>query len=80
MQDLMGPPQHLASSSSHDMMQLSSFRAVRGPRGDAARQIWRRTESSQKDLRDAVKQTLTLIYDKGEEVPLIGLYRKEMVG
>ena len=78
MQDLLLPPHQ--TSSSHDMMQLNSFRAVRKPRTESTRQLWRYNESSQTSLREAIRQALVHIYEKGEEVPLIGLYRKELVG
>ncbi|KAJ9531476.1 hypothetical protein QJQ45_015057, partial [Haematococcus lacustris] len=56
-------------------------RAVRGPRSsEYAQSQWRTDEAAQSGLRSAIRAVLGAMYERGEEVALLALYRRELVG
>ncbi|KAL6748791.1 hypothetical protein V8C86DRAFT_3146273 [Haematococcus lacustris] len=56
-------------------------RAVRGPRSsEYAQSQWRTDEAAQSGLRAAIRAVLGAMYERGEEVALLALYRRELVG
>ncbi|KAG1668310.1 hypothetical protein FOA52_011207 [Chlamydomonas sp. UWO 241] len=62
-------------------VELGGQRAVRCPRRDRATVTnWRNSADAQGLLKESVKAVLAHMYEKGEEIPLIALYRKEQAG
>eukprot|EP00798_Chlamydomonas_sp_ICE-L_P017810 gene17810-24188_t len=63
-----------------DVADLGGLRMIRERRHPAQRKQWQRNTEAQEALKEAIKQVLALMYEKLEEVPLIGMYRKELAG
>ncbi|GAX85636.1 hypothetical protein CEUSTIGMA_g13051.t1 [Chlamydomonas eustigma] len=61
-------------------VKLGSQRGIRKERHTSAKSTWRVDEEAQAAVRAAISQVLTQIWERGEEVPLIGMYRKELSG
>ncbi|KAF5840155.1 hypothetical protein DUNSADRAFT_17639, partial [Dunaliella salina] len=61
-------------------MRLGSRRAIRKERTKHQLQQWRSSPEAQEALKANIKSVLGLMYEKGEEPCLIGMYRKEQAG